>query len=227
MRKLFILPLILISSASISQEDEFKLNFDVNMGVVSYYYDVIENNGYSFSSQAWDDTVHNLNPVHANYSYVGVNALLHFGVHFPIIKKKNISFGFNPKVGIGRLIQISPRPSSYYDYYGYETEDSKRISSGSYDVEAFCYLQYNLLERFLLHESVRLYGGYRFIKSHDNYSTPVIGLEYSGETWSVGAYSHLFRMNYYREFSDGTKELAKRFHEAGLTLNYYLGRDDE
>lgn len=224
MKQLFFLYLVLISFSSVSQEDEFKFNFDVNIGLVSYYYNVIKIDNYYSESQSWDDTVYNMNPVLETFDYTGMNTMVHFGVHIPIVKKKVFSVGLNPKVGIGRLIQVSPQPSAYINGSG---EDPKRISSGSYDVEAFFYLQYNLYERFLLHESARLYGGYRFIKSHDNYATPVIGLEYSGEAWSVGLYSHLFRMNYYREFYDGTKELAKRFHEAGLTINYYFGRRDK
>jgi|GEM_PF-3073870 len=222
MRNFTFLLFFFIVFNSNAQQDQFKINFDISFGSVNYHYDAIENPGYSFSSAQWNDTVHSLAYGHKYYTYYGLNALFHFGLQIPVFNNKVFSFGFRPKVGIGKLFQLSPNPKNVYDYYGWDFVDSKKISSISLDAELSVYLRYNLYTNHLIFSHISLYGGARYMYSHDNYLTPIIGVEYGQVSYSIGLYTHLFRMNYYREFSDGSTEVAKSFHEFGIRGNIFI-----
>ncbi|PHR26231.1 MAG: hypothetical protein COA38_15360 [Fluviicola sp.] len=225
MKHLLFLLLILSSFSGNAQADEFKFNFDVTVGLVDYYYDEIENNGYSFSNVAWFDTVHSQQYEHVSYSYVGLNTLIHVGFHLPIVKGKQFSFGIRPKVGIGRLFQLSPKPGEVLDNYGWEIEnDPKRITSISLDATLNGYIRYNLYPKRLTYDHVALLVGYRFVRTKDNYGTPIIGGEYGRKDWSIGMYTHIYKLDYLREFSDGTTEIAKSIYEFGFTVNWFVGR---
>lgn len=205
-----------------AQQDKFKINFDISLGSVNYHYDAIENPGYSFSSAQWYDTVHSLAYGHKYYTYYGLNALFHFGFQIPILNNKVFSFGLRPKVGMGKLFQLSPNSKNTVDNYGWDVTDGRRISSITLDAELSMYLRYNLYTNHLIFSHISLYGGARYIYSHDNYLTPIIGAEYGKVSYSIGVYTHLFRMNYYREFSDGSTEVAKSFHEFGIRGNIFI-----
>ncbi len=224
MRNLINFIAFFVVFTSYCQQDQLKINFDISLGSVNYHYDVIENPGYSFSSAQWNDTVHSLAYGHKYYTYHGLNALLHFGLQIPIFNNKVFSFGLRPKVGLGKLFQISPNPKNSYDYNGWDVIDNKRISSITLDAELSMYLRYNLYTNHLIFSHISLYGGARYLFSHDDYLTPIIGAEYGKVSFSVGVYTHLFRMNYYREFSDGSTEVAKSFHEFGIRGNFFINK---
>lgn len=228
MKQTLILIFVLMGFSIFAQEDRFNYNFDATLGAVTYSYDQIENNGYYFSSTQWEDTVHSLVFEHAYYKYLGLNAVVHAGLHIPIIKGKMFSFGVRPKVGVGRLFQFTPNPNNVVDENGWEIEyDPNRISSMTLDATVYGYARYNLFPKHISHTHVALLVGYRFIRSNDNYSTPVVAAEVGNRDFSIGAYAHLYRMNYYREFNDGTREVAKSFHEFGITVNYFLAKKEK
>jgi hypothetical protein len=228
MKQLVIIISMIVGVSAFAQEDRFKFNVDLTVGFVSYTYDNIENGGYAFSNTQWEDTLHSLSFGHVYRNYIGLNTVIHGGLHIPIIKGKMFSFGVRPKVGIGRLFQVSPKPSEVVDDYGWEVEnDPKRITSMTFDATALAYARYNLFPKHIAHTHIAVLFGYRFLRSNDNYSTPIVAAEFGNNDFSIGAYTHLFRMNYYREFSDGSQEVAKSFHEFGLTFNYLIDKKEK
>lgn len=222
--KFICLPLlILIGFSGKSQADKFKINVDITLGLVNYHFDEIESGISSFSNYSWIDTVYSQKYSHEGYYYSGLNTVLHAGFHIPIVKGKTVSVGIRPKVGIGRLFQVSPKPSKYTDTYGWgDGDDPRRITSGTADATLLAYLRYNLYPKHLTRDHVTMLLGYRFIRSKDNYHTPIIQVEYGQEFWAIGAYAHLFRIDYLREFSNGSTETAKSIHEFGVTFNLFL-----
>lgn len=225
MKQLLVLLIIMSCSNVKAQEEKFKFNFDVTIGLVDYFYDDIENNGYSFSNVAWFDTVHSQNFDHVTYSYLGLNALVHVGFHLPIIKVKQFSFGIRPKVGIGRLFQVSPKPNEVTDEYGWPiASDPKRISSLSLDATLNGYIRFNLSSGSFSSDHLALLVGYRFVSSNDRYGTPIITCEYGRKDWSFGLYTHLYKLEYLREYNDGSTEVAKSFYEFGINFNFFLDR---
>lgn len=224
MKQFFFIIALLSTFASIGQEDRFKFNFDVAFGAVSYNFNEIKNSGYSFSNMQWNDTVHSTNYEHVYSNYLGLNAVLHAGLHIPIVKRNMFSVGIRPKIGIGRLFQVSPSANNAYDDYGYAIEDSKRISSATMDATFNIYLRYNLFEQLISRSHITALAGYRFIRSNDNYRTPVASIEYGKEHWSLGVYAHLYKMEYYRQYSTGAMEVAKNHYEWGITLNVLLDK---
>ncbi|NVK62930.1 MAG: hypothetical protein HWE22_00025 [Flavobacteriales bacterium] len=227
MRRVFFILVLLNAYTSFGQVDKFKYHFDLSFGFVQYNKDKIENSGYGFSSVQWNDTVHSLNFDHNYKTYLGLNAVVHAGLHIPIVKGKMFSTGMRPKVGIGRLFQIAPSPRNHTDIYGYEEEDSDRITSVTLDATLCWYLRYNLFVNHFQRSHITLLAGYRFVNTHDNYKTPILSAEYGKENWSIGAYAHLFKMEYYRQYSTGAIDVAKSHYEWGLTLNLLLERKEK
>jgi hypothetical protein len=224
MKQLITLIILLGSFLTNAQADKFKFNFDITAGLVNYKFDEIQNNGYSFSNIQWQDTVHSHGFSHVSYIYNGINLMTHFGFHIPIVKGKEFSAGLRPKVGLGRLIQVTPKANQYTDQYGWEVEDPRKIRSFSADITALAYVRYNLYPKLSIDDHIILLGGYRYLLSKDNYGTPIIGVEYGREMWSIGFFAHLYKIEYLREFSDGTTEIAKSLHEFGITANFFLDR---
>lgn len=218
-RFLILVFLVVLGSKSWAQYDAFKFNFDLTFGYVKYTYDEVENAPHSYSNMSWSDTVHSLIYDHQQYRYTGVNAVFHAGLHIPVFKRERVSFGFKPKAGIGRLIQVSPSVSSI----GYGEVDSKRISSMTYDAELYVYLRFNHQPVLEMDLFTTLFGGYRLLRSNDNYYTPVVGFEFGQKYWAFSVYAHLTQMNYYRQYSDGSTEVAKKFYEFGMKANLFFG----
>ena len=224
MRKILLFTLLLTYSFVFqAQEDQMQFNMDLTFGNVNYTYDEIENSGYYFSNQAWYDTVHSLGFEHVQYTYKGLNLMVQAGGHFPVWNNGEFSFGVRPKAGVGRLIQVSPLSNQVVDKYGWPIEnDPKRISSFSLSGEINGYFRYNMEPLLNAYSHLIILLGYRFMRSHDDYYTPTFGLEVGQEQWALGFYTHFNRYNYYREYSDGTREVAKSHHEYGFKINFFF-----
>lgn len=226
MKSLFKILFITNCFASLAQSDRLKFNMDLNLGNITYYFNEIENSGYYFSNVSWNDTVHSLDYQHKEYNVMGVTPTIHIGLNIPIINNYVFSVGVRPKVGFGRIIQYLPKALDVSNDYGYEEEtDPHRISSFSTDVELNAYVKYNFEEKFRMESHITLLGGYRLVNAFDKYSTPMLCLEYGEKFWSIGFYSDLYRMTYYRKLSNGSVELAKSSHEIGFKVNLFLGKE--
>ena len=149
--------------------------------------------------------------------------MAHLGLHIPVYKANNWSFGLNPKVGAGELTQYTKR-FRVFDGNDYVYVDSLGIDSYSFDGSISAYARYNLEENTGFDAHISIFAGYRYIRSKDTYSTPIIGFEIGQEWWSLELYTHLISMNYYRLISNGSTNKFKSFHESGITLNFYLGK---
>ena len=208
MKRIFLLVISLKFSFLFSQEDKLKLIFDVNVGHVLYNYNLIQN--YSFQQ----------------FTYRGLNYLGHVGLHIPVYKSYLWSYGLNPKVGGGKLIQRTDSNKNYNVGNELLEGDRMNIDSYTFDGSLTAYARCNLTDLTDLIDfdaHVSILAGYRYLQSKDSYSTPILGFEIGQNWWSFEFYTHLISMHYYRQYTDGTKDIYKRFHELGVSLNFYLG----
>lgn len=208
MKRILLLFAFLPVFTFFSQKDELSFNMDLTFGSVNYSYnDIIQY--YTVSK-------------HKKTEFFGLNAVVHAGVHIPVYKREQFSLGLTPKAGIGKLIHVRPRKIDIVDEMGWEIENDPRILNAlTLDLSLCAYARYGFFTRYQ-RGHVSVYGGYRFLHSKDNYATPVIGFSVGQDHWAVGFYTHLIRMDYYRAFSNGSREVAKSFHEFGMTVDFYI-----
>lgn len=205
MKNCIILLCLLKFSFLFSQEDNFKLNIDFNVGHVSYQYQIHEMYSYNY------------------YTSRGYNLMAHLGLHIPVYKPENWSFGFNPKIGAGELTQYTER-FRVFDGNEYVYVDSLYLDSYSFDGSISAFARCNLEDYTRFDAHISAFVGYRYLRSKDTYSTPIIGFEIGQNWWSFEVYTHLISMHYYRLLSDGSTNKFKSFHESGIALNLYLGK---
>lgn len=206
MRPIILFVISLKFSFLFSQEDKLKFNFDVNVGQVIYNYNLIQN--YSFQQ----------------FTYRGLNYLGHVGLHIPVYKSYYWSFGLNPKVGGGKLVQRSGSNKNYNIGNELLEGDKMNIDSYTFDGSLTAYARINMSDLIGIDSHFSFLAGYRYLQTKDTYSTPIIGFEIGQNWWSFEFYSHLISMHYYRQYTDGTKDIYKCFHELGVSLNFYLGK---
>lgn len=221
MRKLFFIFILVPVFNSYAQPEKVSFNVGFSLGMLHYSYDEIQQQGFYFSNQAWFDTIHSNSYSHSKSSYYGMTIVLNAGIQIPVYRREMFSVGLRPRVGFGSLGQLSPKAPDQTETA--ENMDPKRLNSRVLEAALYLYTRFGVNGKYD-NTYFTLYGGYRFISSKENYSTPVIGASIGHERWAIGLYAHLFSMNYYRELSNGSKEVAKSFYEFGFTTEFFLFR---
>jgi hypothetical protein len=133
--------------------------------------------------------------------------ILQLGTHLPLFQQKKWSFGFDLGAGIGIQNHFYPDEPIYNDPH-------EIISSNILDLQAKVFVRYYYNEDF--HFSIK--GGMRFIRAYDNFRSPILSI-HAGYKWmELGVYSHLMANKYYRIYSNGDIEVAKKIYEFGVSL---------
>lgn len=218
--------MILLTNLLIAQEDHFNFNFDVTIGSEKFEYEEIMKGSWGSSSLSWneDGALYSIGFGHKTTIYTCLNLMGHIGISVPVLKKDPWSIGFRSNVGLGQLFTISKY--IFENSTGNEIEPTSEfvnIKAFSLDVSSVGYVRYNIPNLYDdLH--IDLYGGYRLLKSYDNYGMPVFGFEFGAEHVTIGFTGHFTKLFYYRELSNGAIEKAKTIQNLGsVSIHYYIG----
>ncbi|WP_430405227.1 hypothetical protein [Fluviicola sp.] len=216
MRIFGLLVMTLLSFNAISQEDHFRILLGANLGSVRMENNQILTPLESYYNQSWNEdyVIHNTNYGTVTNKYKCYTAMGHVGVSVPFLKIKRISFGVEPKLGIGTL-----RSTEYIDKNNLNAQ--KAVKSFAMDATGLLYVRCRLGEEF----HISLLGGYRFVWTYYNYQTPVFGLEFGIDELRIGVYGYLTSFHYDRQLSNGQKQPVESYSELGsISLYYCLGK---
>jgi len=222
--KIIVFIHIMLACITIShaQKDKVKFTLGLTTGRVTTIYDDIESTGYGFSNQAWYDTVHGQNFHHKIRTYKGINLAFHTGIHIPILKTNSFSFGINPQIEFGRLLQTSREP---YEYINPEDVDYKAIGRWSFSAQGLGFMRYSFRLEEDNHIELKLLGGYRYYQFRDKFYTPVVGLGFGVERFNLIFIYNTARQKFYRQLSNGTLEVAQSTHEIRFLFTFFIWKN--
>ena len=200
--------LLVFSLTGYAQPDHRQVTLEAALGSMHIHYDEIDPGSYGYSNLSWNDDgiVYSNGFQHKITDYSCIAVVPHFGFSLPFVNKDPWSVGARFKLGFGAIIKRSP-DVDFSDAFEAEAAQQERVS-GCLTVASNVYLRYNFEQKTKIPGNALLYLGYRGVLSFERYGTPVIGLEYGINRWSAGVAAHLTHINYYREYSNGEREVA-------------------
>jgi hypothetical protein len=216
MRITILIMLVLFSVNGFSQDDHFRILFGANLGRVTLTSNKMVPPTWGYYNQSWneDQVIYSNNFSTEDKSYTCNTFMGQIGISVPFAKAGRMSFGVEPKFGIGIL-----RSNEHVNWSALEAK--KQISSLVMDLSGLLYVRCKLWES--LH--VSLLGGYRMVRSEYNYNTPVFGLELGTDYCRIGVYGYLTELHFDRELSNGTKYPVRTFSDFGsISIYYTMGK---
>lgn len=203
------------------QSDHKQLTIEAPVGYTVIRYDNIDPGSYGYSLSSWNDDgiVYSNGFSHKKTTYKCISVIPHFGFSLPFVNKDPWTIGFRFKLGIGALIKHSS-DVDYSDTFQKEAAQQKRVS-GCVTVVPNFYVRYNFEKNTKIPGNAIFYLGYRGVVTFERYGTPVIGFEYGINRLALGVSAHLTRINYYRKYSNGDREVAYGIYDVGSVYVKY------
>ena len=228
MKSILTLLFSLTVYAIFCQEDVFRWNVDVSCNSVKYKEIDIINYGGGTSSLSWNE--HNvINSTSFKKEFTTNNCLNimgNFGCSVPIFKNKKCSFGIKPSFGVGKLFTVGdPKVTTSSDTptYSYDNNAKEPISCFSLNASFVGYFSINFEDITRDYSRLDFFTGYRILRTTENYGMPVVGVEFGFQDISISVAAYFTQINYYREFSNGDKEISKQIKENGsISIHYYF-----
>lgn len=212
MKNIALLIFLFWSFSSLSQDDHFRVLFAANLGRVTLTTNELVLPNFDYYNQSWneDDISYGTDFSTENKAYTCNTFMGQIGVSVPFAKIGRVSFGVEPKFGIGMLL-------SNEEVDRYVMGAHKQISSLAMDINGLLYVRCKLWELF----HVSVLGGYRMVRSEYNYNTPVFGLEFGMDYCRIGVYGYLTKLHFDRQLSNGTTYPVQTFSDFGSISFYY------
>ncbi|WP_343631151.1 hypothetical protein [Fluviicola sp.] len=212
MRITVLLIAIFCSFSSFSQDDHFRVLFAANLGRVTMTNNEMVPPTMGYYNQSWneDEVTYGNNFSTETKAYTCNTFMGQIGISVPFAKIGRVSFGAEPKFGIGIL-----RSNERVNWNTLEAH--KQVSTLVMDLSGLLYVRCKLWELF----HVSVLGGYRLVRSEYNYNTPVFGLEFGMDYFRIGVYGYLTQLHFDRELSNGTTYPIRTFSDFGSISFYY------
>ncbi|MGV3609454.1 MAG: hypothetical protein ACO1N0_00785 [Fluviicola sp.] len=216
MRKAVFLIILLIPITGFSQKDNFRLLFGANFGRAYMGNNKMVPPTVGYYNQSWneDGITHNYIYGTETSNYTCNIFSGQVGVSVPFARIKRISFGVEPKLGMGVL-----RSNEHINKYN--TLAVRNVKSFLVDATGLLYVRCRLGEQF----HISLLGGYRFVWTKYNYQSPVVGLEFGMDYFRVGVYGYMSGLHYDRQLSNGETYPVEAYYDLGsVSLYYTMGK---